>query len=107
VASDVLLVMLSRLRHAQARRRFLPRPWSGLRLGMQSCKEWLEQLPKFSYGIHEELVATARAVGRGRARARRSFLPRLKPSLSKAEFSPKGEDVPRRLHVPSGVVRVQ
>jgi hypothetical protein len=60
-----------------------------------------------SYGIRGELVATARAVGRGRARVRQSLLPRLKPSSGEAEFFPEGEAVPRRLHVPSVVIREQ
>jgi hypothetical protein len=38
---------------------------------------------------------------------RRSLLPRLKPCSGEAEFSPEGEDVPRHVHVPSGVVREQ
>jgi hypothetical protein len=36
----------------------------------------------------------AMVVGRGRARARRSLLPRLKQSSGEAEFSPKSEVVP-------------
>jgi hypothetical protein len=58
-----------------------------------------------SYRIHRGLVATAKAVGRGRAWAGQSFLSRLKLSLGDAESSPEGEAVPRRLHIPSGVVR--
>jgi hypothetical protein len=50
-------------------------------------------------------MATARAVGRGRARVRQSLLLRLKPSSGEAEFFPEGEAVPRRLHVPSVVIR--
>jgi hypothetical protein len=38
---------------------------------------------------------------------RQSLLLRLKPCLSEADFSPEGEAVPRRVHVPSGVVREQ
>lgn len=38
---------------------------------------------------------------------RRNFLPRLKPSSGEAVFSPVGKGVPRRLHVPSGVIREQ
>jgi hypothetical protein len=57
-----------------------------------------------SCGIREELVAAAREVGRGRDRVRQSLLPRLKPSSGEAEFSPEGEVVPIRVHVPYRLV---
>jgi hypothetical protein len=60
-----------------------------------------------SCGIRGELVAAARVVGRGHAPTRRRLLPRLKPSSDEAKFSPGGEVVPKRVHVPSEVVREQ
>ena len=49
----------------------------------------------------------ARAGCRSRAQARRSLLSRLRPSSNEEEFSPEGEVVLRRVHVPSEVVREQ
>jgi hypothetical protein len=57
-----------------------------------------------SYGIRVELVATARAVGRGRAQVRQSLLPRQEQSSGEAEFSPEGEAMLRHVHVPFEVV---
>jgi hypothetical protein len=75
---------------------------------VQSCREWSEQLPEWPPAgfagswwllpgqLAEPELGRGEVFSRGRSR-----------SSGEAEFSPEGEVVPRRMHVPSGVVREQ